>query len=233
MVEANLIGITTLALLDSINPCEIAIMAMVLLEIMINNPNKKSKVLLGGFAFVLAVFIGYLFYGLILIEIFNSLAEVLRKSAVYFYDGFAILAMILGALHIKDFIMYKKGSVATEMPLFMRPKVKKIIKKMTSPKGAFIIGFLVTLFLLPCTAGPLLVAASLLADLGLLGSLPWMLYYDLVFVLPMIIITLLIYFGFARVEEVSNWKDRNVRVLHLASGILLFFVGLGILIGFI
>ena len=142
-------------------------------------------------------------------------------------------AMILGGLNIKDYFNYKKGSFATEMPLFMRPKVKKIIKKITSPRGAFIIGFIVTLFLLPCTMGPYVIASGLLAELGTLGALPWLMYYNLLFIIPMLIIVLLVYFGFSKVDEVSGWKERNIKKLHLIAGILLFLVGVALLNGWL
>ncbi len=225
--------ITSLALADSVNPCEIAVLAMVLIAILIQNPEKRKRVLFGGFAFISAVYIGYLAYGLIIIQFFKVFAEILRQNSVLIYRGLAILAMILGALNIKDFFMYKKGSFATEMPLFLRPRVKRIIDRITSPSGAFIIGFIVTLFLLPCTMGPYIVASGLLSELGTLTALPWLLYYNFVFVLPMIIIVFVIYFGFAKVDEVSGWKDRNVKILHLIAGILLFLVGIAMLLGWL
>ncbi|MGY4884152.1 MAG: cytochrome c biogenesis CcdA family protein [Nanobdellota archaeon] len=225
--------ITLLALADSVNPCAIAVLAMILMAILIQNPEKRKKVLLAGIGFVLAVYIGYLVYGLIIIQFFRLFAGFLRESSSYIYNGLAILAMIIGALNIKDFFFYKKGSFATEMPLFMRPKVKKIIDGVTSPVGAFVIGFLVTLFLLPCTIGPYVVASGLLSELGIIGALPWLLYYNLIFVIPMIIITLIVYWGFRRVEDVSGWKEKNIKKLHLIAGILLFLVGLGILLGWI
>ena len=225
--------ITLLALADSVNPCAIAVLAMVLMTILMQNPEKRKRVLWSGFGFVLAVYLGYLVYGLIIIQFFRLFAGFLRESSVYVYNGLAILAMLIGALNIKDFFFYKKGSFATEMPLFMRPKVKRIIDKVTSPVGAFVIGFLVTLFLLPCTIGPYVVASGLLSELGTLGAIPWLLYYNIVFVLPMIIITLIVYWGFTRVEDVSGWKERNIKKLHLIAGILLFLVGLGILLGWI
>ena len=77
----NFLRITTLALADSVNPCEIAILAMVLISILINNPGKKRKVLYGGLAFVSAVFIGYLVYGLIIIQFFNVFAQFLRENS--------------------------------------------------------------------------------------------------------------------------------------------------------
>ncbi len=222
-----------LALADSVNPCALAILAMVLMTILIQNPDKKRKVLFAGFGFSLAVFVGYLLYGVIIVQFFKSFAELLRNNSYFIYKGLAILAMVIGALNIKDFFFYKKGGIATEMPIWMRPKVKRIIEKITSPAGAFVIGFLVTIFLLPCTIGPYVVASGILSELGILGALPWLLYYNLLFVLPMLAITFVVYLGFAKVDEVSGWKERNVRKLHLVAGILLFLVGLALLIGWL
>lgn len=233
MTDFTFWKITTLALADSVNPCEIAILAMVLISILIQNPENRKKVLYGGLAFISAVYLGYLFYGIIIVQFFRTFAELLRQNSGIIYNGLAILAMIIGALNIKDFFMYRPGGIATEMPIFMRPKVKKIIQEITSPFGAFIIGFLVTLFLLPCTIGPYIVASGLLADLGIIGALPWLLYYNIVFILPMLVIVGLVYKGFARVEEVSGWKERNIRRLHLISGILLFLIGFALLMGWI
>lgn len=225
--------ITLLALADSVNPCAIAVLAMVLMAILIQNPEKRKKVLWVGFGFVLAVYIGYLIYGMIIIQFFKIFAGFLRESSGYVYNGLAILAMLIGALNIKDFFFYKAGSLGTEMPIFLRPKVKRIIEKITSPRGAFIIGFLVTLFLLPCTIGPYIIASGLISELGFLNTIPWLLYYNVIFILPMVIITLIVYWGFTRVEDVSGWKEKNIKKLHLIAGILLFMVGLGILLGWI
>lgn len=223
--------ITLLALADSVNPCVIAILTMILMAILIQNPGKKKRVLYAGFAFVASVYLGYLFYGVIIIQFFKTFAELLRRSSGVVYNGLAILAMILGALNIKDFFKYKKGGIATEMPIFLRPKVKKIIQEITSPSGAFVIGFLLTLFLLPCTIGPYIIASGLLANLGIIKAIPWLLYYNIVFVLPMVIIIGVIYFGLAKVDEVSGWKEANIKILHLIAGILLFAVGFALLMG--
>ena len=225
--------ITLLALADSVNPCAIAVLTMVLITILIQNPDKRKKILYAGLAFVTSIFIGYLFYGLIIIQFFKTFAELLRENSIFIYRGLAIIAMILGGLNIKDFFMYRKGGIATEMPIWMRPKAKKVIDKITSPRGAFVIGFLVTLFLLPCTIGPYIVASGLLSELGTLGALPWLVYYNLLFILPMLIIVGLVYFGLTKVQEVSGWKDKNIKFLHLIAGILLFLVGVALLVGWL
>lgn len=225
--------LTFLALADSVNPCALAVLAMVLMAILMQNPEKKKKVLYGGLAFVFSVFLGYLVYGLIIIQFFMAFAELLRQNSIIFYKGLAIFSMIIGALNVKDFFYYKRGSFATEMPIWMRPRVKRVIEKITSPLGAFAIGFLVTIFLLPCTMGPYIVASGLLSSLGVLKAIPWLLYYNLLFVLPMLAITVVIYLGFKRVDEVSDWKERNIKTLHLIAGILLFLVGIAMLMGWI
>ncbi len=225
--------LTLLALADSVNPCAIAVLTMILVAILVQDPSKRKRVLLGGLGFVFAVYIGYLIYGIIIVQFFKTFAGFLRESSVYVYKGLAALAMLLGALNIKDYFNYKKGSLGTEMPIFLRPKVKKITSKITSPSGAFIIGFFVTLFLLPCTIGPYIVASGILAELGFLKAILWLLYYNLIFIIPMLVIVILIYLGFSKVEEVSGWKERNIKKLHLIAGILLFLVGLAILFGWI
>ena len=230
-----LVKITGLAAADAINVCAFAVLTMVLVSILTYNPNKPKIVLQAGLYFVAAVFIMYLAYAFILLQLLTTLTEQIRTIGPYVYKGFAVLAMIIGALNIKDYFDYKPGTAGTEMPLSFRPKVKRIIKSVTSPKGAFVTGIFVTLFLLPCTMLPLFVAAGILNDLGytIITSLPWFLYYNLIFVSPMILIVILIYLGSAKVDDVSGWKERNVKKLHLATGVLLFLVGLSLLLGWL
>jgi thiol:disulfide interchange protein len=229
----DFLTITSLAFVNSINPCQIAMLVLVLITILTQNPEKKRKLLFSGLAFIVAVFIGYLFYGIILVQLFKTFAESLKEGSIYLKYGIATLSMIIGALQIKDFFFYKKGSFATEMPIWMRPKAKRVIQKITSPIGAFLAGFIITLFLGPCTIAPLSVATETLSQLGLIGALPWLLYFNFIAVLPLVIITLFVYRGFKTAEHVAQWKDRNVRIMHLIAGILLLGVGLALLMGWL
>ncbi len=228
-----LFKLTPLALADSVNPCAIAVLAMVLMSVLIQNPEKKKKVLFAGLSFISAVIIGYMFYGIIIVQFFIKFAEIIRGNSIIIYSGFGILAMIIGALNIKDYFFYEPGGIATEMPLLIRPYAKIFIKKITSIKGAFVIGFLVTIFLLPCTIGPYIIASGLLSELGIINAIPWLLYYNILFTLPMFIIVGMVYYGFSKIEEVSEWKERNIKRLHLIAGILLFLIGIIILLGWL
>jgi cytochrome c biogenesis protein CcdA len=210
-----------------------AVLLMVLVSILTADPKNKKKVLYSGLAFSFAIFLTYILYGTIIIEFFTRFTDVTRASSVVIYRILAVLAMVIGALQIKDYFFYTPGGFATEMPKFMRPYAKLAISKITSVWGAFFVGIFVTLFLLPCTMGPYFVASILLAEKGVLASIPMLVYYNLIFILPMILITLIVYFGYSKVEKISGWKERNIKLLHLIAGILIFGIGISILLGWI
>ena len=90
------------------------------------------------------------------------------------------------------------------------------------------IGLFVTLFLLPCTIGPYLIAGGSLSALTIVKSIPYLLLYNIIFITPMLAITFIVYAGISTTEKISNWKERNIKYIHLITGLLL--IGLGILI---
>ena len=225
--------ITGYALADAVNPCAIAVLTMVLVNSLIQHPEKRKQVLVVGLSFVSAVYIGYMFYAGVLYQLFHSTTAFFATHSGNFKFVLGTLGMLIGALNIKDFFYYRKGSIATEMPIWMRPKVKKIVGEINSPKGAFLIGFIVTLFLLPCTAGPLILATGALSSLTIAQVIPWLIYYTFLFVLPMLVIVFIVYFGFSQVEEISGWKERNIKKLHLIAGVLLFAIGFALIIGWL
>ena len=77
----NFIEITSLAAVDAINPCALAVMTIVLMALLLKNPEKRRAVLLGGFCFTLAVFILYFLYGLIMIQFFAHVIPETGKFA--------------------------------------------------------------------------------------------------------------------------------------------------------
>lgn len=222
----SFLKIIGLAITDAINPCALAVMVIVLITLLLQEPPKRKRVLQGGLMFVLAVFVLYFLYGLVMVKIFSYIPETGIYS-YYFFKGFGVFAIILGILNLKDYFDYAPGGIVTEMPLSMRPRMKMLIKRITSPQGAFVVGLFVTLFLLPCTIGPYIIASAELTGLSLIGTVLWLLFYNVIFVFPMLVITFVIYFGVTTVDKVSGWKERNIKKMHLVEGLIL--TGLGIL----
>ena len=223
---STLITTLSLAAVDAINPCALAVMVIVLMTLLTQNPEKRHRVLAGGFAFTSAVFILYFLYGIIMVQFFANAIPETGKYSYYIFKGFGIFAIVLGVLNLKDYFAYKPGGIATEMPLSLRPRMKLLIKNITSPKGAFWTGILVTLFLLPCTIGPYIIFSGDVSTMSFFKTLPWLLLYNLIFILPMIGVTLAIYFGVTTVDKVSGWKELNIKKLHLIEGLILIILGI-------
>lgn len=222
--------IGSLAITDSINPCALSVLLMMLIAIATYHPKDKKQILWSGLAFVFAVFITYFIYGLLIVKAF-SLIQGITSIKDYLYKGLGIAAIILGLLEIKDFFFYKPGGVGTEMPLIFRPKVQQIIARITSPLGAFGLGMFVTLFLLPCTIGPYVILGGMLSYKEFINTLPYLSIYNFIFVLPMIIIILAVFFGSKNIKQISEWREKNVKLMHLIIGIILVLLGSTMVLG--
>ncbi len=221
-----------LALTDSINPCALSVLLMMLIAVTTYHPKDRKQVLWSGLAFITAVFVTYFIYGLLIVKAFEVL-QAFSNVRLYLYKGLAIGAIVLGLLELKDFFFYKPGGVGTEMPLFLRPKVQKILARITSPLGAFGLGMFVTLFLLPCTIGPYIILGGMLSFGEFFQSVPILSLYNFIFVLPMIVIVFLIFFGSKDIKQISSWKEKNIRFIHLVIGLLFVLLGTAMLLGWI
>jgi len=230
--EFTLPKIISLASVDAVNPCTLAVLTLMLVAILTYNPGRRRDILLAGLAFVVSVFIMYLLYGFIIVKSFQVISA-LTSVRLWLYKILGGGAILLGILNIKDFIKYKPGGFLTEMPMFLRPKVKSIISGITSPKGAFLMGVFVTLFLLPCTIGPYIICGGILCSFGMLKFIPWLLLYNLIFILPMLVIVSVVYFSTAKIKDVSGWKERNIKYLHLIAGVIILGLGIVMILGWV
>jgi len=224
--------LVSLAIVDAVNPCALAVLALMLIAILTYNPREKRNILLAGFAFIASVFCMYLVYGLVIVNFFKFV-QALTTARLWLYKALGICAIGLGALNIKDFIKYKPGGFLTEMPLNLRPTVKKITEGVTSPQGAFLVGLFVTLFLLPCTIGPYVIAGGILSSFEFIKVIGPLLLYNFVFVLPMIFIVLVIWLGLRKIQDVQQWKDKNIKYLHLIAGLIMCGLGIAMTFGLV
>ncbi|UCD20596.1 MAG: hypothetical protein JSW08_02345 [archaeon] len=228
----NILSLIGLALADAVNPCELAVLTLALIAILTRYPRDRKMVLKVGLMFTLAIFLMYIVYGIVLINVFG-LAAGIKSIGPILYKIFGAIGIVLGLSNIKDFFSYGAGGFVMEMPRRWRPSLKGLIVKITSPWGAFVVGIICAVFLTPCTMGPYIVASGILQPLGFIRALPLLIMYNIIFVLPMIVITLLIYWGFTSVDKVSGWRAKNLRLMHLIAGILLLVIGLALIFGWL
>lgn len=220
ITELSLITVIGAALVDSINPCAFAVLLILLGALLA--AGDREKALKGGLAFTLSIYAAYFLFGL---GLFSALQ--ISGLSYWFYKIIGFFAIILGILNIKDYFWYGAGGFVMEIPRSWRPKLKSLLSKATSPLGAFTIGFVVCLFELPCTGGPYIFILGLLAERAtMFSAIPILLLYNLFFVIPLLFITLIMYVGMKNVEDMNNWKDKNLRELHFIAGLIMLVLGI-------
>ncbi len=231
--EVSIYQMLGLAAVDAVNPCELAVLVILMTAILTKFPKEKGKALRAGLSFSLAVFLMYFVFGILIISGFKFLAGFTQLSDLWFYKLLGAFAIVLGLLNIKDAIKYGGGGFVMEVPMGWRPRMKKIISGTTSVKGAFVVGLIVSFFLTPCTAGPYFVAGGILSSISIIAAIPYLLAYMLVFISPMVAITLIVYFGFMTVENIGGWREKNIKLLHWIAGLILLGLGIAMLLGII
>ena len=215
---------TGAALVDSINPCAIAVLLILLTALLATG--EKTRALKVGVAFILSIYTVYFLFGF---GLFHALQ--ISGISYWFYQILGVFAIVIGALNIKDYFWYGGGGFVMEIPRSWRPALKSLLQSVTSPLGAFLMGFVVCLFELPCTGGPYLFMTGLLAQqVTQTFAIPVLLYYNLIFVLPLIAITILLYLGMSKVEEMEKWRTENLRLLHLIAGLIMVALGVAMIL---
>ena len=206
------------AFVDASNPCALAVLILLLATVVA--AKGKNRALLSGLMFSLAIFLSYLLMG---IGLYKAIA--LAGVSRYLSIGVGILAILIALANLKDAFWYGKWFIM-EVPLSWRPKMQEIIRKATSPWSAFGIGLLVSLFLVPCASGPYVVILGMLAEkVDMTKTLSLLVLYNFVFVLPMLIITLGMYFFNTKLSKIEKMRKENLRVLHLVAGVIMLAVG--------
>lgn len=209
------------AISDSINPCEFAVMLILLGSILIKYRNRR-KVIWAGLLFSLAIFLSYFFMWL---GIYSALWNF--SNIFYFKLVVWILWIIVWLANLKDYFWYWKWFVM-EVPFSWRKNMRKLLNSVTSPFGAFWVWFLVSLFLIPCTSGPYLVILGYLSSetqaIDNWGYL-YLFVYNIFFILPMLIITFIVAFGKKSIEELELYRDDKIETIHLWVGILMLILG--------
>jgi len=215
----SILTITVAGLVDSISPCSLAILVFLIgARVLVN---RKKRILRVGLAFCLSVFIAYFLFGLGLLTIVQ-----LGGFSNIFSLLVGLVAVVVGMFSLKDVFWYRKGGFSMEVPSRLKPVLMQMLKGVASPIGAFLMGFAVVCFELPCTGGPYLFILGQLADSATrLQTVPLLLYYNSLFISPLILVSLLLYSNVFSVSRVREWNDRNKRLLHLIGGFTLIALG--------
>jgi cytochrome c biogenesis protein CcdA len=225
--ELSIPLITGLGLLDAINPCVIGVLILLLTVLL--KSGKKNAVLRNGIAYTAGVYITYLVGGLTLLGVFNAIRAIIIVSQ-FLYIGIGIFILIAAVLEIKDYFWYGRWFSLAIPARLVKTVESRAAGAHTSLLAAFSFGAILTLIELPCTGAPYLAILTLMSQSGLsyITGLPLLIYYNLIFILPLIIIIYMAYSGFG-LKRIEGWRKENRGTMRLFIGLALFAVGIWII----
>ncbi|MEK6983865.1 MAG: GAP family protein [Nanoarchaeota archaeon] len=205
------------ALIDSINPCAIGVLIL-LVSIMIAFKTKK-EMLFYGMIYILAVFVTYILAGFGILYFLSSIPLYISEYISILVGSLIIIA---GLIEIKDFFWYGQG-ITLAIPPQRAKQIHEMTKKITLP-GVIFLGIFVAGVELPCTGAPYLAILLLLSQNFNFAAFLMLILYNLIFVLPLIVILLMVNFGF-KIQNIKRWKQGNRTYMRLATGVILILLG--------
>jgi len=198
----------SLALLDSVNPCDIAI--MISLVIAVASVAGRYKAIGAVISFSLAIYLVYFLIGIGLSQFFS-----------FFPPWLGIVVAILFGIYT----LY--GGVSSLKGDECRVCRDRDISRFSSMPiiGGFALGLIISLTLTPCTAGPYIIFTGILSGLNIWKRILYLLLYDLVFISPMLSIGIITAIAIEH-KNISYFISRYTPFIRIASGITVIAVGI-------
>lgn len=211
-----LIGIS--ALIDSINPCAFSVLILTIAFLLSIGKIRSSILKIGG-TYIFGIFVVYILIGLGILQtlhIFNTPHFMAKVGAV--------LLIALGLINLINEI-FPKFPIKLKIPHVAHHRMAALMEKSSLPT-AFLLGVLVGLCEFPCTGGPYLMILGLLHDRGTyINGLAYLLLYNLIFILPLVIILLIASNG-ALLEKVRAWQQKERHGMRYFGGLATIILGL-------
>ncbi len=208
------------ALIDSINPCAISVLFLTIAFLFSLGKDRKFILLSGG-VYILAIAIVYTLIGLGILQAltFFNIPNIMAKVGA----SILLLYSIIGLAN--EF--FPSFPIKLKIPEGTHLTLAKVINKGSVP-AFFLLGVLVAMFEFPCTGGPYLFVLTLLHDYANFWKGFWyLIIYNMVFVLPLILILAFVTnkFMIEKVDKLRRLETKKARVV-----LLLILVAFGILI---
>jgi cytochrome c biogenesis protein CcdA len=204
------------SLIDSLNPCAFSVLVFLLITISV--AGNRRRILLVGATYVLALFSFHLLAGVGLF----SVVILSGFSKVFSLLG-ASVAVLFGVITLAD-VVRNKESYLLAIPESKKHVLGHYIQTATLP-AAFVLGILAGVLGFSCTGGIYISILSLMSrGFTLMSGLPYLILYNLIFILPLVLVVLLIAFGIPP-ERANTWRIDNRRVLRLIVGLTMIALG--------
>lgn len=215
----NPVVLLVAAIGEGLNPCGLLVLALLLVSLMASE--SRRTVLYIGFAYIVAFFAVRLLSGFAIFSVIQipGLSQTFTLIA-------AAIALIAGVIQVADGLS-KKQKPLLSIPDSKKGLISSYMKKASIPAG-LVVGALVGVYGMACTAGIYITILGMLYKEPAIG-LVYLVLYNLIVIIPLLIILLLVFFGIPP-EKVNSWRDEQKSMLRVFIGIVMILMGIIILI---
>lgn len=229
----TILGVATSGFIDGINPCAFAVMVFFLSYLRLVS-RQKGVAELAGVAYIVGVYVTYLLLGVGLLAIIGrfGIGNVIQLPV-------ALFSMSVGAVSLWDAYRTRRGGaegMKLQMPARFKEWSRTLIRDTLGIRQgrafsrryivgvSFVLGAVVAAFELPCTGEMYLPILSLLYHYGLAAALPFLLFYNFMFVLPLIGLFVVVLEG-ASSQRILSFTKKHVSLMKAATGLVLIALG--------
>ncbi|KAF1077535.1 hypothetical protein MKMG_01237 [Methanogenium sp. MK-MG] len=214
--------VITAGLIDGINPCAVAVLIFLLLTLA--GAGGRMQMLRFGAAYVAGIYLIYFIAGF-------GLLTAVRVTGLswYFSCAAGVIALLLGVVMVADSFRQDGGGY-----LRISSSRLTVVRRIALRGGvisAFLVGVVVSLIELPCTGGVYLAILAMLAGSEVRAATGLLALYNLMFVLPLLVIITAAVAGFPP-ERMSVMRLDYRQLLRRAGGCTLILLGVAVLIWF-
>ena len=237
----SVLTIVSAGLIDGINPCAFAVIVFFISFLSVYGYNKREIVYI-GLSYVLSVFITYILIGLGLFEFFYSMSHFYFIMKLFYYS-IAVFCFVLSGFALYDFIRYRKtkenDGLILQLPLFLKKRINFVIGAGLRRKSytriielcgiSLLVGFCVSLLEAACTGQVYVPTIAFILKLPQLRirAAAYLILYNLMFILPLIIIFALSLLGVSSKKFNLFLKNNLARIKVL---MVFLFLGMGMFI---
>ncbi|MFH1767769.1 MAG: cytochrome c biogenesis protein CcdA [Candidatus Omnitrophota bacterium] len=236
----SLLTIISGGLVDGINPCAFAVIVFFISFLSVYGYNKQEIIYVGTF-YVLSVFITYILLGFGLFGVLYSMRHFyfLMKAFYYLIGAFCLF---LAGFSFYDYLRYKRtketDGMILQLPNFLKKRINLVIGSGLRQKRykrvielcliSFFVGFAVSLLEAACTGQiylPIIIFVIKTSP-SRLKAFIYLVVYNLMFVLPLIVIFILSLIGVSS-KQFNMFLKNNLGKIKILMAV--FFLILGII----
>jgi cytochrome c biogenesis protein CcdA/thiol-disulfide isomerase/thioredoxin len=214
-------------LVDGVNPCAFATLVFFVSYLTLSG-RKGREVLVVGATFTFGVFLAYLSVGLGFYKVLGLLGDLLTTLGRWVYGLTALLCAGLAVFSFLDALKARRGEMGDmtlNLPHGLRMRINAVIRRGRKSQafvaGAFVTGVVVSFLELACTGQVYLPTIIFVVSQPAMRvrALLFLLLYNLLFILPLVVVFILVYYGTGS-KQLARFLQQRAATVKVGMALL-------------